>query len=192
MDRTCYSSSQDAYRWFFSPNLICCWSLCRKVLIVITYKFVLLSPLTAKSKTKRCHFDNSCPIPTIKNSLFIVLSLAAALLLSRSVFIGLKVWTYPPWLCEHGHSHVLISRALQVCLWLIEWSINWSYVPFKWLKWCFTVPSSWLKNSSWISLDRSGRSFERSECGMVGAHNSSSNCSSNRNKRESLTALHIE
>ena len=31
-----------------------------------------------------------------KNSLFIVLSLVAALLFPRSVFIGLKDWTYPP------------------------------------------------------------------------------------------------
>ena len=47
-----------------------------------------------------------------KNSLFIVLSLVAALLLPRSVSVGLKSCTYPPGLCAHG----TVSRVLQVII----------------------------------------------------------------------------
>ena len=36
-----------------------------------------------------------------KKLLFIVFSLAAALLFPRSKIIGLKGWAYPPWLCVH-------------------------------------------------------------------------------------------
>ena len=47
-----------------------------------------------------------------KNLLFIVFSLAAALLLPRSVSVGLKSFTYPPGLCAHG----TITRVLQVVI----------------------------------------------------------------------------
>ena len=55
---------------------------------------------------------------TIRKKKFIVysLSLAAVLLLPRGIAIGLKIFTYPPGLCEHGRSHVLISRALQIVI----------------------------------------------------------------------------
>ena len=44
--------------------------------------------------------------------MFIVLSLVAALLLPRSVAVGLKSFTYPPGLCAHG----TVSRVLQVII----------------------------------------------------------------------------
>ena len=98
------------YSWFPKPShprqlcirdsLFCLTSILYNLFVLIknTHKQTQIVETNDKEKKKR------------KNSLFIVLSLVAVLLFPRSVIVGLKVCTYPPWLCAQGK----FTRVLQV------------------------------------------------------------------------------
>ena len=91
----------------------------------------------------------------------------------------IRMYTMSKIFVKKVNTKPIINSAVIPMSLLIEWSIHYSYVPFEWLSWCFTVQSSpWSENligfinqSNWISLDGLGGSFERFKRGVVGAHN---------------------